>query len=203
MNTCDSMEYHFSRYLKQVGESCTVYAFLGAMAELVENQTGVKTDFLYDKEYKDLKISESKYRLNKLSRVAEDKGFKTIDGRNVRAVGVSKMGRYPDYESFCKALCDRIHAISPCIATLRYNKDTSLIKENKGILSRIKPYKRTLIKADNKAHAIVIAGFDKEKELFLIANSWGSKVSRRWISFKDLYGIFSGGRFIKSVVVTK
>jgi len=83
MTICDYMEYRFRRYLKQSGGSCTVYAFLGAMAEAVENQTGVKTDFLYDKEYKDLNIEKTKFRLAKLTRVAEDKGFKTIDGRNM------------------------------------------------------------------------------------------------------------------------
>jgi len=203
MILCDSMEYKFRRYLKQSGPSCTVYAFLGVMAECVENKTGVKTDFLYDKEYQDLHIKETKFRLNKLSRIAQDKGFKTIDGRNVKATDIVKMGRYPNYKTFSDVMCKNIQAFSPCITTLRYNRDTSLLKERNGILSNIFKYKRSIVKANSKAHAIAIVGFDREKELFQIANSWGKKVSKKYIKFEDLYKIFSGGRFIKNVSITK
>jgi len=73
-----------------------------------------------------------------------------------------------------------------------------------GILTHIKKYVRDWNNRNNNmAHGIALTGFDKEKKVFYLANSWGDAKSERMIRFEDLYKVYANITFVEGVTVFK
>ncbi len=208
MINADIVRYKFRRYLRQTGGSCSTHAFLGVLAELVENKTSEHTDFNYEGEYE--KIHDGKnpegLPISKLARIAMTKGFETLDGRVVKITKAKKIGKYPTWEAQANALCQKIQAFGPGVLVVRWNymKGNSLVKHKGGILTHVKKYVNNWKnKKDKRAHALSLTGFDKEKGVFFLANSWGDENSERMVRFEDLYKMFSEITFLEGVTVFK
>jgi hypothetical protein len=205
MILADKVEYKFRRILLQKHGDCSTHAFLGVMAELVENKTGIPTDFNYYEERK--KMGGSFALMKRIATKAIKNGFRTIDNRLVKASKVISVGRYTknDNDGLVNKLCTMIQQYGPCVATFRWNKNsgTNLVHGKGGVLDRIFQYVRKPFGKDEAAHAISITGFDRRKKVFTLTNSWGEKMSIRYIKFKDISKIFRTGMFIEDVIVTK
>jgi len=205
MILADEVQYKFRRILTQKHGDCSTHAFLGVLAELVENKTGIPTDFNYYEERK--KMGGHAFLMRRIANKSVKTGFNTIDGRHVKVKKVIAVGRYGESnnDGLVNKLCTHIQTYGPCVTVLRWNRSTktSLLHGKNGILDRIFKYIRTYKKGNDAAHAISITGFDRRKKVFTLTNSWGEKKSIRYIRFKDMWKIFSGGQFLTDVVVTK
>lgn len=202
----DKLEHVYRRILNQKNNpSCSTHAFLGVMAELVENKTGVPTDFDYNAIYKKMNMDDKEgINIDLLANYAVNHGFKTIDGRLVKATKVIKTGKYQNWESQSNKVCVNIHKYGPAILTLNYNSKTSLIKKDKNnVLTNVFKFWRSLGGKDDKSHAIALTGFDRINHLFIETNSWGDRNSYRKIKFEDLYKIYGDAHFITDIIVTK
>lgn len=204
----DVVRHNFRRYLTQTGGSCSTHSFLGVLAELVESETGVKTEFDYEGEYEKIHVKGTPEGLPiyKIAKIAETKGFRTLDGRLVKITGAERMGKYPTWEAQASALYRKIQMYGPGAMTVRWNyrKGTSLVKHKDGILTSIKQYVRNWNNPDNnRAHGIALVGFDRDEGTLNLANSWGEKNSDRRVKAKDLYKMYSNITFIKGFVVFK
>ena len=204
MILCDQIEYKFRRFLDQKNTpSCATHAFLGTMAECVENKTGDPTDFDYQKEFKKL---GSALIMLKIRKRAVHTGFRTLDGRLVKAKNITVLGRPRKGVSskiFTDRLCELIQTKGACVASLTFNKKTSFVKHKNNILNRIYTIATTVKRSEVSSHAVAITGFDRQRELFTITNSYGKKVGYKYMKFDDLYSIFKSGLFIDDVLITK
>lgn len=199
MIQADSVIYKFRRYLDQgsTGE-CSVYAFLGVLAELIENQTGIKTDFNYSEEFKNLKIEKAKDRMRTLSSHLWVVGFTTTDGRLVKGDTV-RLGKASTREKFDKQLTYHIQAYGAGVMSVHYDKDTSLKSRKNGILTKV--YEFVKGGGDDKAHAIGLVGYNNPLQYYILANSWGEGDSDVSIKYEDLYKIFNSVQFFDKISV--
>jgi len=175
-----------------------VYAFLGVLAELIENQTGVKTDFDYSGEFERLKIEKAKDRMRTLSNHLFSKGIKTIDGRLIKADTI-RLGKASSIEKFNKQMTYHIQAYGAGVLTVQYDKDTSLKARKNGILTKV--YEFIKGGGDDKAHAIGLVGYNNPLQYYILANSWGEVDSDVSIKYEDLYKIFHSVQFFDKISV--
>jgi len=199
MIQADIVRYRFSRYLDQ-GDTpeCSAYAFLGVLAELVENQTGVKTDFDYSGEFHRLKLDKAKDRMRTLSNHLTGKGFLTTDGRLVSGISI-RMGKESTQKKQDKRLIDNLQTYGAGVVVINYNGNTNLKTNKDGLLTKIYEYVKGA--SDNYGHAVGLVGFNNLTKTYDLANSWGARDSDRSITYESLYGIFNTCQFFDKITV--
>lgn len=170
---------------------CTAYAFFAVLSEFIQQEYGFDLEFDVEKyfdemeKYRAITRGVNKTRVRCFLDIGQKKGYKAKTGELVKIQGFLSFpgGKFP------LKICEYLQKFSPGIfAVDRYNghslNDTIIQEVSEGS------------KKKKAGHAMMMIGFDKNKNLFQFQNSWGKSYDQ-YLPFKIYERIGKYCYFIK------
>ena len=204
MILADYVEYKTFENLNQEGPTCSTHATLVAIAERVQQTTGLNLKFDYVKEYERMLKWREAWRKKDprfssyipcLLEIGRTEGFKALTGQTVLVRGSLQVNGRTKEEKIDK-MCRELQANGPLLFGVRMYEGHSLTKvDGSGRIARPKEGS----KQKENSHVMTLIGFDRVARLFRWQNSWGDRTAIRDVSFDDLLCTVNGEPWMKYV----